>query len=58
VPCGLCKGERELRLGDALVDCFWCDDGYRCGRRGIQRILSEPEKVIAEQDVLASGGYQ
>lgn len=56
--CTLCAGDGEIRLGEALVDCFWCDGaGKIFGRRGYQRILSEPQRVIDEQTAAAEGVF-
>lgn len=61
--CVLCAGTGEFALARLLGPaepkrCFWCDgSGKEFGKRGYQRILSEPEKVIADQTRLAEGVF-
>jgi hypothetical protein len=61
--CVACKGTGTCGVQEAglagraePLSCFWCDStGKILGKRGYQRILSEPEKVIQEQTALAEG---
>jgi ribosomal protein L37AE/L43A len=54
--CSACRGTGMLRYRDlpkVIASAIWtCDrcDGSGKGKRGYQRILTEPEQVIAEQE--------
>lgn len=63
LSCGNCGGsgfvaKRTYMEGRRSL-CPSCCDGIfkRWGKRGYQRILSEPERVVAEQEAVAEGVF-
>jgi len=61
--CVGCKGTGTCGMQEAGLagkaqpqPCLWCDGtGKILGKRGYQRILSEPQRVISEQEAIAEG---
>lgn len=60
MPCATCKGTGfGVGLSGRPVDCRRCmGDGTNPGLRlGWERILHEPQAVIAEQEAMAEGVF-
>lgn len=65
--CDVCGGDGQIAMTfggpstipPEVVGCSACGESGRayCGPRGYQRILSEPERVVAEQTALAEGVF-
>lgn len=60
--CTICKGKGGVGLQEAGLagtrepfPCAWCDNGKVYGKRGYQRILFEPQRVLDEQTAIAEG---